>query len=103
MITSTFIVIAAVCTVLSAQSDSCEPKNFVELLDKLIDTKINNTFKSDLGLLVKAEVNRIVTGSIEQKIQGKIDKMLDMQLENRVKDHVKNVLAHEPGTYVYRL
>ena len=98
MISSTFIVVAAICTVLSAQSNFCErQKDFVELLHELIETKVNSTFESDLGLLVKTEVNRIVTGSIEQMIEGKVNSTLHVELENRVKDHLKTALANEPG------
>ena len=98
MVAGTFIVIAAVCTVLSAQNDSCErQKDFVELLHELIETKINSTLKDDLNLLVESEVNRIVTGSIEQMIEEKINRTLYLELQNRVKDHLNNALANEPG------
>ena len=91
------VVLVSVGTV-SATSESCgHQKGMLELFHELIETKVNNTFKSDLGLLVKAEVNRIVTGSIDERIQVKINKTLNVAFEDKVNVLIDNALADEPG------
>lgn len=91
-------VMFVICTTLSAQADSCD---IVQLLNDLVETKVNRTLNSDLDLFVEAEVNRIVDGAIDNRIETKVNQTLNVELESRVKDHVKTALADEPGKQYY--
>lgn len=96
MVSLSVVVLVVVCSmVVSAQSNSCDrQKDFTELLQELIEIKVNNTLRGDL---VKTEVTRIMSGSIDKRIEGKVNRTIHNELEGRVRDHVKTALANEPG------
>ena len=76
----------ALVVLVSAATVSAQD-NMDDLLHELIETEVNDAFRSDLGLLVRAEVNRIVTGSIDERIQRKINRNMNAAIENKLEAH----------------
>lgn len=84
---SALLLLVVLATTVSAQTDCASQNDFIGMLDKVIETKINNT-------LVRENLNLLVN-----TIEREINTTLNNDLEKRVKEQVGKVLATEPGEY----